>query len=136
MLSTAILQALGHEKQAAGFVCIAIVSKVIGNLIFLPIYGLMAAASITLFSYGILVIFNFLLLKRHLNVPLFPVSLRIVLVVSLCLGLILRFPVSMWEIGVNSRIEAFLYSLAVGIFLIIIIVAFLFFWRKSSKQSK
>lgn len=136
MLSTAVLQALGYEKQAAGFVCIAIVMKVIGNLIFLPVYGLMAAASVTLFSYGLLVIFNFSLLKRHLNVPLFPVSLRIVLVVSLCLGFILRLPMRLWEVGVNSRIEAFLYSMAVGIFLIIIIIAFLFFWRKSSKQSK
>lgn len=136
MLSTGILQALGYEKQAAGFVCIAIGSKVIGNLIFLPMYGLVAAASVTLFSYGLLVFFNFFLLKRHLNVPLFSVPVRIVFIVSLCLGLIFRLPMSVWEFGSNSRIEALLYSLAVGIFLIIIIIAALFIWRQTSKRSK
>lgn len=135
LISTAILQALGYEKQAAVFVCIAIGIKVIGNLIFLPAYSLMGAASVTLFSYGLLVILNFYLLKKILSVTFFPLKLIVFLFSCLGFGFIVRLPVTLWGIGLNSRAEAFLYSLAVGIVLMIFTIAVLFRWWKSQKKA-
>ncbi|GIO23400.1 polysaccharide biosynthesis protein [Oceanobacillus sp. J11TS1] len=134
LLSTAILQALAYEKQAAVFVCIAIGIKVIGNLAFLPAYGLMAAAYVTLFSYGLLVLLNVSLLKRLLSISIFPRKLIAVLFGCFCLGFILRIPMMLWGVGVDSRGEAFLYSLTVGfIFLIIAVAVWFLWWRKQKK---
>ncbi len=46
---------LGQEKLAAGVVATAVVCNVLLNLIFIPVYGMMAAAAATVFTEALLV---------------------------------------------------------------------------------
>jgi O-antigen/teichoic acid export membrane protein len=65
-----LLVVMGLQRRLLRISLLALVVNLAGNLIFVPIYGFMAAAWMTLITEVVVFAFSFMLIKRELDLPL------------------------------------------------------------------
>lgn len=134
----AILQGLGHVTAVVTFLMIGLVSKVLLNLIFIPLYGIVAAASATVISFAVTAILSLGFIQKKLKLFHY-YKLRIVRIASVAVMMIV---VAMaWKQGLalfiqplsSIRLSASLIALSTVMVAVIVYVRLLFVFRVFSE---
>ncbi|MYL49386.1 oligosaccharide flippase family protein [Halobacillus litoralis] len=86
LVGTAILQGMNASRLAATIILFGTLFKAIANAVLVPFYSIEGAAAATLITYLFIVVINNKMIRRLVEVPVIPVHLLKILVMSALLG--------------------------------------------------
>ena len=122
ILGTGILQGMNLEKQAAYIILAGVIVKIITNIVFIKIFGLIGAGYSTLFVYIFIFALNTYFIWKTIPFKIWNRNVSVMVLSSIIMGAIIGIPTLFFQIDEWSRTKAMGYSV-----LAIIVGALIYF---------
>lgn len=111
ILGTGILQGMNLAKQAAYIIVAGVIVKVITNMAFIQMFGLIGAGYSTLFVYVVIFAINTYFIWKSLRYKVWEKSISSMVLSSIVMGAVIGIPTLFFQIETWSRTIALAYSL-------------------------
>jgi O-antigen/teichoic acid export membrane protein len=110
VLGTGILSGINLQKAAAYTIIMGAVLKVFLNFFFVSKFGLIGVAISSIIVYGLLIVVNTLMIKKHYPFSMFTKDTTTYIIASCVMGAAVGLPTLFLEIGTWTRAAAFAYT--------------------------
>ncbi|MGR9048604.1 putative polysaccharide biosynthesis protein [Halobacillus faecis] len=120
LVGTAILQGMNASRLAAAIILSGTLIKAIANTVLVPFYSIEGAAVATLITYLFIVVINNKMIRRLVEVPVFPAHMVKILVLSVLLGGVTAATYLLASPFEWSRVFSFLYVATIGLLFVVI----------------
>ena len=110
ILGTGILQGMNLEKKAAYIIFAGVIVKIITNMAFIKMFGLIGAGYSTLFVYIFIFVLNTYFIWKSIKFSIWGRDIFVMVLSSVIMGAIIGLPTLYVQLETWSRVQALAYS--------------------------